>query len=700
MLDVDSGRYFKDSKGHVVFLRGINISGFSKTPSFELESVPENEAQKKSKVSFINKPFSLDSAPLHFASLRQAGFNFIRLTVTWESLEHDGPRIYDHEYISFLLQILCCAQRFGFRVLIDPHQDVWSRFTGGSGAPQWTLELAGFDTNNLVSSEAALVSNTSQIYPSMCWSLNYFRLAAATMFTLFFAGEQFAPLCMVENSESDRNVKSKRHIQHELQCCFMDAFCVLAKRIVDTGLSDTCVIGYNVPMNEPSSGYLGVRNLNAFHSMNVFRTGVMPNLYQGMVLGEGIAQSCANYKHLSLISIRKPKNLVLNEHKNRAWQSGRRCIWAEHGVWEFDENGAHKLLKPDYFEKWPCGEYQGLNVDFADHCWTPFVLEFGQRLRSVHPNSVLFLEQEPFCKPTSVFPADASRIVFSPHWYDGITLISKRWLGFNIDLTKAAHQAVSVMDVFLFRFFSFGKIGIQRVFRYSLKYLRELGAERFGNSHPCIIGEIGIPFNLTVKPGKLERIQSRLVDIHMNALESNLLSFCWWNYAPENTFECGDHWNGEDLSVVSKSVDGNWRAHKALARPFISQTAGTPLSIEFDSSRSRFEYKFEFEMNEESDLPLLTIIELPSVHYLMENGTIDADIQVDSSAGTESCSFEVKCNSILDIEQNSLKCLVCHGNLHTEQFSSVENHRICQVYLYCSAQSREKVQVHVNINKK
>ncbi len=63
--------------------------------------------------------------------------------------------IYDTSYLSYLRSILSLLPQFGLTAFIALHQDVWSRYAGGSGAPAWTLELAGFDLYALEESGAA-----------------------------------------------------------------------------------------------------------------------------------------------------------------------------------------------------------------------------------------------------------------------------------------------------------------------------------------------------------------------------------------------------------------------------------------------------------------------------------------------------------------------------------------------------------------
>ena len=51
-------------------------------------------------------------------------------------------------------------------MFIDPHQDVWSRWTGGDGAPYWTLELAGMRPERFEAAEAVALN-------ALDWPGNY-----------------------------------------------------------------------------------------------------------------------------------------------------------------------------------------------------------------------------------------------------------------------------------------------------------------------------------------------------------------------------------------------------------------------------------------------------------------------------------------------------------------------------------------------
>jgi hypothetical protein len=118
------------------------------------------------------------------------------------------------------------ASKYGIKCFIDPHQDTWSRFTGGSGAPGWTFEVAGIDVTKLEQVGAVhfydFQAGTDD--GKMVWPSNYTKLACATMFTLFFAGDVFAP---------DKTYKGES-CQGFLQRCYYSCYAYLAKYYVVT----------------------------------------------------------------------------------------------------------------------------------------------------------------------------------------------------------------------------------------------------------------------------------------------------------------------------------------------------------------------------------------------------------------------------------------------------------------------------------
>ncbi len=145
MLRVD-GPWFKDEDGRTLLLRGVNLGGSSKVPATPDGATYRREGFFDHRgASFVGRPFPLREADEHFARLRSWGFTFLRFLVTWEAIEHAGPGVYDHDYLDYVYAVVKRAGEHGIDVFVDPHQDVWSRFSGGDGAPGWTFEAIGMD---------------------------------------------------------------------------------------------------------------------------------------------------------------------------------------------------------------------------------------------------------------------------------------------------------------------------------------------------------------------------------------------------------------------------------------------------------------------------------------------------------------------------------------------------------------------------
>ena len=107
----------------------------------------------------------------------------VRFLITWEAIEHKGPGQHDHAYLKYLKDVISLFPQYGIVAMVSMHQDVWSRFTGGSGAPAWTLEAVGFNLENLEVTGAAWLDGVrdKKLVERGLWPTGYQKLAAATM---------------------------------------------------------------------------------------------------------------------------------------------------------------------------------------------------------------------------------------------------------------------------------------------------------------------------------------------------------------------------------------------------------------------------------------------------------------------------------------------------------------------------------------
>lgn len=609
-------QFFTDQNNRKVFFRGVNLGGSNKIPV-----VPDGATYKKEgffdhlNVSFIGRPFPLSEADEHFGRLKKWGFNFLRLLTTWEAIEHCGPGIYDIEYLDYFEEIVKKAGEYGFTIFIDPHQDVWSRFTGGDGAPGWTLELAGFDLKKIHPSGAAIVHNIhGDPFPKMIWSTNYQKLAAATMFTLFFGGKDFAP---------DFHIAGVQ-IQDYLQDHYINSIL----KIVDRLKKYEHVIGYD-SLNEPSNGWIGYPDLRENHSQLKF--GEMPTPWQSILLGDGREQEVEIWKigklGLKLVGWKK-----INQKGIRAWQTGTDCLWKQHGVWTSDDKKNPVLINPYYFS-----EANGEEVDFSTNYLKPFINRFSKAVRKIDEDAAIFIEGVPELPLPEWTEDDAQGIVNTTHWYDGVTLLTKN---FNPNFT----MDTDTMKLIL------GKKNVRKVFYKQLKNIKNDSSKKLGKV-PTVIGEFGIPFDLNnkraYKSGDFSS-QSEALDLYYQIIEELFLDSTIWNYTADNTNERGDLWNDEDLSIFSRdqqvdpeNIYSGGRALNAIIRPHLRLISGVPIRQSFDFRRKEYTLLFEDEQDGEM------IVFVPDYQYPrgfrveIENGkwdvnTLEQEIHVNYHGDIES----------------------------------------------------------------
>ncbi|KAH7890152.1 glycoside hydrolase family 5 protein [Phlebopus sp. FC_14] len=597
---------FVDSHGRTLLLRGVNLSGSSKAPVGQPSHVLDGfwEAAEAGGKSFVGQPLNLDdgSADEHLSRLRGWGFNTLRYPITWEALEHEGPGNYDYDFMDYIIRILRKCKEFGFKVYLNPHQDTWSRFSGGSGAPYWTLPACGMNPRAFTATQSAVLHceypgpdpNTRDpaSLPAMIWSTNYGRLASQTLFALFFGGRTFAPKCVIDGM----------NIQDYLQSHFARAYGVLAERIRDAGgLLDEVVIGWD-SMNEPAEGFIGYENLDIYPAAqgSTLKKGTVPTPAQSFKLGMGQAQTVDNYafgsfgpKRDGAVTI-DPKGIRIwadpatepgGVHPKWGWTRASEwtlgtCVWALHGVWDIETG---YMLQPDYFRYTPCPSVSlsaaneppppRMEVDFLQDFFLPQLTLYFKRIRAAHPSAIAFIQPPVFAIPPPI-PESllAGRGCFSAHYYDGLTLVTRHWNWFNADALGLLRGKYSTPLLAV-------KIG-ESAIRSSLQsqlgvlkqdsiHLGEIIDARPDHDHqsdvaqiryPTIIGEIGTPFDMDGKiaydPSSSSygdyTNQERALDASLNAADGpNSLNYTVWTYCPDNSHMWADGWNMEDLSLWS-----------------------------------------------------------------------------------------------------------------------------------------------------
>ena len=458
----------------------------------------------------------------------------------------------------------------------------------------------------------------------MLWSTNYGRLLSQTLFTLFFAGRSYAPKCIIDNL----------NIQDWLQSHYLKACGIFADRIsnFENGrLLDECVIGWD-SLNEPFEGFCGWEDLNAnpTNQGSTLKKGTYPTPAQSLRLGMGMKQTVENWSFGKLGPARDghviidPKGLKMwaepihpdgngalqgelpdGRHTRWGWKRDVEnwplgtCIWALHGVWDVETG---YILRPDYFKfKYdhssssslqlpPNAVIQSEPVEFLIDHWKPHFIAYATTIRKSHPQAILFV-QPPVFAPPPPLPESIlqGRCAYSPHYYDGLTLVTRHWNWFNADALglirgKYGHGMTSSL-----RAVKLGENAIRKSLQEQLGYLKDdvglISAfadddETYNSSstpnpppilhskYPTLIGEIGTPFDMDSKRsygftdnGKYKydyESQTKALDASLNGCDGeNGLSWTVWVYVPDDhTWEWGDGWNMEDLSLWSWA---DWR---------------------------------------------------------------------------------------------------------------------------------------------
>ncbi|MBI1212928.1 MAG: cellulase family glycosylhydrolase [Alphaproteobacteria bacterium] len=591
-----AGEHFIEPSGRRVILRGVNLGGDCKVPYPDGGTNHRTNFSDHRKVSFIGRPFPLAEADEHLGRLKAWGFNCVRLLTTWEAIEHAGPGEYDEAYLDYFAEVTRRAGDHGLYVFVDFHQDVWSRMTGGDGAPGWLFESVGLDFTKFHTSGAAHVmqykydyargGRQEDRYPMMTWSTNYRMPANAIMWTLFFAGNLYTPSFKIDG----------RNVQDFLQGHYLGCMREIAQRVKDM----PHVLGFDT-LNEPSTGWIGkemsYRHLerNAQHPEPA-RPGPAWSPFDGLLVARGVTRKIPELAFdPSQMKVAVRGENEVNAKRISIWRDGRTCPFAEAGAYRLSGTGG-TVLREDFFQV-----VGGKKIDSERDAMLPFYRRVAELTRGINPDWLVFTESDPFRAFTGegMPKGMPERMVNASHWYDIVTLATKTFM------------YPTAINPFNGRTLN-GAGEIEESYTKQLGRIKAASATVSGGA-PTLLGEFGIPYDLdggaayaawdradhSSAPWEKHVIA---LDLMYNALDAHLMSSTQWNYTASNRNDAatGDGWNQEDLSAFSrdqqadpKDINSGGRALAGFVRPYVRATQGMPKQMRFDRERGEFTFVYD-----------------------------------------------------------------------------------------------------------
>ncbi|HEX4197987.1 MAG TPA: cellulase family glycosylhydrolase [Caulobacteraceae bacterium] len=569
-----AGDRFVDAAGRQVMLRGVNLGGDCKLPYPHGGCDHPSDFSDHREVSFIGRPFPIEEADEHLGRLRHWGFNGLRLLTTWEAVEHAGPGLYDEAYLDYLAEICARASEHGLYLFIDFHQDVWSRMSGGDGAPGWTFEAVGLDFTTFPRAGAAHVMQAEfdyadpnprqAAYPQMSWNSNYVRPANGIMWSLFWGGRILTPDLLIDG----------RNVQDFLQAHYFGCMDQVARRVKHL----PNVVGFD-SLNEPSLGWIGRRLSHrrlavSADDQTLLRAGVVWSPLDGLAVARGMTLDLPVLKRDPVTGAVAPEgHRTVNAARVPIWRPGVECPFERAGAYRV-EGDTIRALDEDFFLK-----------TNADAAFAPFFGAAADVVRRHCDDWSLFAEIDVYSAfEGEPFPDGLpERSVNANHWYDIATLMTKS--------------------------FAPARSGPDAVAERKALYARQLApygavSAAVPGGAPTLIGEFGVPFDLDdgaayqrwaagERGAAPWREHSQALAAMYDVLDSLLFHSTQWNYTASNRndLRIGDGWNQEDLSIFSRDQqddpadpDSGGRAIEGFCRPRALCVQGRLLSFAFDEA--------------------------------------------------------------------------------------------------------------------
>ncbi len=636
---------FRDAFGRYVYFHGVNLSGSTKFPATEQFDPEKGVLELGDDVSYVGKPFPLEDANLHFSKLRDLGFNSVRLLINWEGIQHAGPWTYDEEYLDYLEAVVDRARVYGIYVLLDMHQDLFSRhlvvkynkhpvdengkpyergsleanlmglsppydnWVRGDGAPKWVVQE--------ILKEKDLDSEFWGT-PNLFGGIGLEQIGAFySLFSELLGGEGGGELpgwvtALLENLPGQFDITESSDMlpwtmwgvngatSLDVQRCFAAFFAG------DTIYPDREIEGKNL------KDYLQENYANSFVEL-AKRMKDKPNVIGYDIMNEPITFFITMTAVAAFFQSGTPDSMLEYLTGILGDEMGEWVHTILIGLYKLPPDASPETIKKWGFEGADLMAMLNLSYGFDANYLQPFYERVGQAIQEVDENAIIWFEMGhganllfgdglPQWQINMTKLKGVKQAVFAPHWYPDIY----PFIGINQPPREFSTTEWKYRD-----------------FTEDLTHFLEKGTFSLGNV-PVVMGEFGTYYNFNGIENSVEsdyEISAQVLDAYYRAFEELGLSHIQWCYSPENTFENGDGWNLEDFSIVGPDLKP--RGHLAFARPYARATSGRKIAARFHSPYEYLEPEkgkpspvgeFVLEMEgKETDAP--TEIFVPRVQY-------------------------------------------------------------------------------------
>ncbi len=609
--------YLVDDYGRYVHLHGVNLGGSTKTPfTWPWGPEPEQVDYNGLDFSYLDRPFPLDEADHWFGVMNDLGFNVIRLMVVWEAIEPDEKGVYDTEYLDYVEGIVARAEEHGIYVLMDMHQDMFSRhlMTRFNEYPYETLQEEGITDADVVA--ASVVSFVEPYTDTM-------RGDGAPRWVVQAA---------LPHKQMDSDHWGDPFLLGELDLDAINAIVDLIEQL--TGSEDG---GDELPdwagyffQNLPGSGYgieettnllpwstWGINNATSidlemawaaffagndcFPDRTIDGVNVQDHLQEAYADSwRQVAARVAPYDNVIGYDLMNEPNSIflvltvaaalLNTGAADSIQPMLVDLLGEElGAQMNDILLGLQLIpmdaEPETVEAWGFADADllailGLNIGFDHNYLEPFYARTGHAILEEDPDAVIWIESTAGLNVVlgggmngqmeinMRAPDGIDQLVYAPHWYPDIYPmlgLIREPRDFTVDEIEHRDYSDQIDEAAARAWYSLGNV-------------------------PIVFGEFGTYYNYNgIETSVLQdyEVSAHILDNYYEAFEETFTSRIQWVFTTDNSYEEGDWWNGEDFSVLDP--DGVPRGEEAFSRPHAMALAGKPVATHFRSPLHYFD---------------------------------------------------------------------------------------------------------------